>query len=1091
MHYDKRARQSGWPGLAAYLAFVVYGSLVPLDYRPLPPGEAWQRFQDIPFLSLGIGSRADWVANGVLYLPLGFLFMRAMAGVAAPLAWVLAVALCAAVATGVEFAQLLFPPRTVSQNDLMAEVIGSALGATLALVLGRWVGRLREAWDAGGQHLRHRLLEVYAVLYLALCFFPYDLLLSPQELADKFHSALWSGFLVLQDRGLALSLLQLGVEVGLVLPVGLLLAWRLRVTPHAAAGWGLVLGAFIEVGQFFVASGVSQGASVLSRSAGLALGAWLAPLLAQGGVEGVREGLRRFALPLLCIYLPLLLFASGWFRGPWQGLDAAAATWAEVRLLPFYYHYYTSEAVALASLGSVALMYMPLAALGWAWHSKPAAVLGLVGVVALVVETGKLFVGGLKPDPTNLLIAVVAAVLALRLGALASRSALPSARSTPPRSSATPASPAALAPETPSRGAPVVGAAGPKVWPALLFLPVAAAWAWTFPAFALPLLALLAACAAAVWWRPLWVLAVVPAALPVLDLAPWSGRFYWTEFDLLLGVCLAVAAFRTPAPPSSAPRPPGVTLAFVVLGISLAVSTVRALLPWPAIDDNSFSSYYSAFNALRIVKGALWAWVFAIVFRRLSHEGDGRVRVFGTGMIAGLAFAVAWVLWERVTFVGLFDFASDYRVTGPISAMHKGGAYIECYLAVASAFALDRVFTARRIWSRALALSLLVGAGYAVMVTYSRNGYAAYAAVLVLGLALQLGAAAGRRQRLGAALAGIGVLVLVAAAAVPVLGGSFARERLAQSTRDLAVRQAHWADALRLQEGGPWTALFGEGIGRFPEAHYWRSQEPQRAASYALLREGERRFLRLGSGATLYIEQVLSQAPGETWTLAADLRSPQAATSLGVSLCRKSMLTSAGCVHATVSAAGAPGTWQRAQVQLDTTTLRGAARLGGPQLKLSLATPARGPAIDVDRLSLQDSRGTELLANGDFAAGMDRWFFATDIDPPWHIHSLPVAVWFDQGAFGAVAWVLLLGVCTASGVGLWRRRRAAAPAALVAVAAFLISGSLNTLIDEPRFLGLLLICLWLATLASSTAGPAPALRQPVPRPPGPAPAPAP
>jgi VanZ family protein len=161
-----------------YLAFVVYGSLVPLDFRAMPLSQAWLSFQQIPFLSLGVGSRADWVANGVLYVPLGFLFMRALVGMAKPLAWVLAVALCAGLATGIEFAQLFFPPRTVSQNDLLAEVIGSALGASLALLLARWVGRLREAWHAGGQHLHHRLLEVYAVLYLVLCFFPYDLLLS-------------------------------------------------------------------------------------------------------------------------------------------------------------------------------------------------------------------------------------------------------------------------------------------------------------------------------------------------------------------------------------------------------------------------------------------------------------------------------------------------------------------------------------------------------------------------------------------------------------------------------------------------------------------------------------------------------------------------------------------------------------------------------------------------------------------------------------------------------------------------------------------------------------------------------------------------
>ncbi|HSM21617.1 MAG TPA: hypothetical protein VK876_05340, partial [Rubrivivax sp.] len=119
-----------------------------------------------------------------------------------------------------------------------------------------------------------------------------------------------------------------------------------------------------------------------------------------------------------------------------------------------------------------------------------------------------------------------------------------------------------------------------------------------------------------------------------------------------------------------------------------------------------------------------------------------------------------------------------------------------------------------------------------------------------------------------------------------------------------------------------------------------------------------------------------------------------------------------------------------------------------------------------------DEGGAELLANGDFSDGMDRWFFATDVDPPWHIHSLPLAIWFDQGAFGALAWGLLFLSCGIAAWQLWRERRAALPAAAVAVAAFLVSGSLNTLIDEPRFLMLLLVCLWLGACASTAAGPA-------------------
>ena len=52
--------------LAIYAAFVVYGSLVPLAYTPLPWAQAWETFKATPFLQLGVESRADWIANGVL-----------------------------------------------------------------------------------------------------------------------------------------------------------------------------------------------------------------------------------------------------------------------------------------------------------------------------------------------------------------------------------------------------------------------------------------------------------------------------------------------------------------------------------------------------------------------------------------------------------------------------------------------------------------------------------------------------------------------------------------------------------------------------------------------------------------------------------------------------------------------------------------------------------------------------------------------------------------------------------------------------------------------------------------------------------------
>ncbi len=61
-----------------YTAFVIYGSLVPLEFRALPWDEAVARFAAIPWLRLGIGSRADWVANLLLFIPLTFLWMGAL-----------------------------------------------------------------------------------------------------------------------------------------------------------------------------------------------------------------------------------------------------------------------------------------------------------------------------------------------------------------------------------------------------------------------------------------------------------------------------------------------------------------------------------------------------------------------------------------------------------------------------------------------------------------------------------------------------------------------------------------------------------------------------------------------------------------------------------------------------------------------------------------------------------------------------------------------------------------------------------------------------------------------------------------------------
>jgi len=1046
----------------AWLTFVVYGSLVPLDYTPRPWEQAVAAFRNVPFLQLGIASRADWIANGVLYAPLGFLSARLLKAWMPRLPYAVAIALafvgCVALAVAVEFTQLFFPPRTVSQNDLMAEAIGSAVGALLAPVLAGWFARLGAGWFAGGGKLLRHLLEGYAVAYVVLCFFPYDFLLSGSEVQAKWASGLWGWVLAPHERGLLFALLQLVVETGLALPIGVLLARHGGVA--GAALVGAALGLFIEVGQFFVASGLSQGASVLTRAAGVALGTALAlsAPLGRGGLPMIKSVIGRHAGWLALLYLPVLLFVNGWFRDPWHGPAEAAAAWRELRLVPFYYHYLLSESRALFSLGSVALMYLPAALIGWALGIGRFRVVAGVALLTLAVEVFKLFITGMRPDATNLLISPVACAGFLGLLDLSAQARAPAGYPTGVARSVAPAwpLPRVLLPFV------LVGAGLSALW---------------FPAFPAAVLGLLGAAAVTVWMRPVWALALIPAALPVLDLAPWSGRFFWDEFDLLQAVCIAVALSRTQAPlGGSSDRLQPVTGAFVLLALSLSASTWMALWPWQRLDLNSFSSYYSPYNALRIVKGALWAGLFVLLWRRLADRGPAREQALSAGMAVGLALTVAFVWWERAQAVSLLDTTSDFRVSGPMAAMHKGGAYLECWLAVAAAFVMVWVVRTPSLLGRLLGLALLAATGYAVMVTFSRNGYAALLVALVLAGLSAVRANAGpaapalRPGPIGWRLAMAGLaLALVTAAAVPVLWGGFARERLAQTAADLAIRQAHWADALQFRDPGVATFVFGMGVGRFPESHYWRSAEPLRAAAYRLASEGDNPFLRLGGGARLYIDQMLPDPGSDELVLRIDLRSSRDLPALVVSVCRKWGVTSQACSTGQVSATAGPGkkgAWQPALLRLDVAAVRASGGAFGMPMRFSLHTPGDDTVVEVDNLRLAAPGGRELLANGDFHAGMDHWFFATDIDPPWHVHSLPVAVLFDQGWFGVFAWGLVVVLALARGLQLAWRGQAQVPAALAGLAAFLASATLNTLIDSPRFLALLLLLLWLAAAAA-------------------------
>src|SRR5262245_50399997 len=67
-----------YAGLALlFLTIAVYGSLVPFHFRRLPFDEAVNLFRAVLAQPIAVQSRSDWIANILLFLPLGFLLMGA------------------------------------------------------------------------------------------------------------------------------------------------------------------------------------------------------------------------------------------------------------------------------------------------------------------------------------------------------------------------------------------------------------------------------------------------------------------------------------------------------------------------------------------------------------------------------------------------------------------------------------------------------------------------------------------------------------------------------------------------------------------------------------------------------------------------------------------------------------------------------------------------------------------------------------------------------------------------------------------------------------------------------------------------------
>ena len=356
--------------------------------------------------------------------------------------------------------------------------------------------------------------------------------------------------------------------------------------------------------------------------------------------------------------------------------------------------------------------------------------------------------------------------------------------------------------------------------------------------------------------------------LPVLDLAPLTGRFFWDEFDVLLATTLGVRLLMALPAPRPATRLPRAALGLLL--VSLVASTAIGLWPLAPIDANAFSNYLSPYNALRIVKGYAWAGALLWLIGRDSAAGREVARPLAIGLALGLLAATLSVFWERLQFVGWPNLGTDFRAAGFVSADHVGGAYLEAILVMLAPFGIGVAVSAKRIAHRAFWYIVVMAGAGAMLLTLSRTGFVAWlislAAFAVIWVRKSREAHAlvpAHRRRWGAAIAAVAFLALFV---IPILGAqsSYLRDRLGASVRDFQARSAHWRDTVHMMRFDPLHTLFGMGLGSFPRDFYLSNAVAQQLPAYRLGQDpgSARRYLDLVGGRGMYMDQRVAVRPG-------------------------------------------------------------------------------------------------------------------------------------------------------------------------------------------------------------------------------------
>src|SRR4029077_2379021 len=179
---------------------------------------------------------------------------------------------------------------------------------------------------------------------------------------------------------------------------------------------------------------------------------------------------------------------------------------------------------------------------------------------------------------------------------------------------------------------------------------------------------------------------------------------------------------------------------------------------------------------------------------------------------------------------------------------------------------------------------------------------------------------------------------------------------------------------------------------------------------------------------------------------------------LSISVCEKLLLYSKNCRDVAFRPRS-PGIWEDFGVVISGAGLGEDIALGWLKrpVEVALLDPVLGSTIEIGHIRMFDPLDRNVLANGDFSRGIERWYFTDDQHRIWRIHNQYLMSLFEGGLLGLVSFILLAAADVARAVRKMTQGIRMAASVAASLLAFLCSSVFDSLLEAPRLSALFYI----------------------------------